>query len=116
MIVRPTPNVPDSPGDYIFMEVDPETSVCDPGNIIGSVTPEFDSAVPLGNVTIWHDTIPVAPRSIDPKTKQDINEHVFVVIPFMAPEQVGRFVFHCHILEHEDGGMMVPVELLARRG
>ena len=112
---------PGAPRDLVIGQTrncgtEPETSVCDPGNIIGSVMPEFDSAVPLGNVTIWHDTIPMAPRSIDPKTKQDINGHVFVVIPFMAPEQVGRFVFHCHILEHEDGGMMAPVELLARRG
>jgi suppressor of ftsI len=34
----------------------------------------------------------------------------------MAPVQVGRFVFHCHILEHEDGGMMAPIEVLAGSG
>lgn len=28
------------------------------------------------------------------------------------PVQVGRFVFHCHILEHEDGGMMGVIEVL----
>lgn len=28
------------------------------------------------------------------------------------PVQVGRFVFHCHILEHEDGGMMAVIEVL----
>ncbi len=28
--------------------------------------------------------------------------------------QVGRFVFHCHILEHEDGGMMGTIEVLPR--
>ncbi len=28
------------------------------------------------------------------------------------PVQVGRFVFHCHILEHEDGGMMAIIEVL----
>jgi FtsP/CotA-like multicopper oxidase with cupredoxin domain len=38
----------------------------------------------------------------------DINpgESVQIIIPFTRPSQVGRFVFHCHILEHEDGGMM----------
>ncbi len=38
----------------------------------------------------------------------DINpgENVQIIIPFTRPSQVGRFVFHCHILEHEDGGMM----------
>jgi FtsP/CotA-like multicopper oxidase with cupredoxin domain len=30
------------------------------------------------------------------------------------PVQVGRFVFHCHILEHEGGGMMAVIEVLPR--
>lgn len=30
--------------------------------------------------------------------------------------QVGRFVFHCHILEHEDGGMMGTIEVLSSPG
>jgi FtsP/CotA-like multicopper oxidase with cupredoxin domain len=33
-------------------------------------------------------------------------ESIQIIIPFNRPSQVGRFVFHCHILEHEDGGMM----------
>ncbi len=36
----------------------------------------------------------------------DPGETVSIIIPFNKPNQVGRFVFHCHILEHEDGGMM----------
>ena len=36
----------------------------------------------------------------------DVGGTVTVLIPFKNPVQVGRFVFHCHILEHEDGGMM----------
>jgi FtsP/CotA-like multicopper oxidase with cupredoxin domain len=31
---------------------------------------------------------------------------------FRAPEIVGTFLFHCHILEHEDGGMMGSVEVV----
>jgi Multicopper oxidase len=54
-----------------------------------------------------YDTIPVPPRDADGNPGR-----VFVSIPFKAREQVGRFVFHCHILEHEDGGMMAPVEVL----
>jgi FtsP/CotA-like multicopper oxidase with cupredoxin domain len=34
------------------------------------------------------------------------------MINFDAEEQIGRFVFHCHILEHEDAGLMAPVEVL----
>jgi FtsP/CotA-like multicopper oxidase with cupredoxin domain len=34
---------------------------------------------------------------------------------FRAPEIVGTFLFHCHILEHEDAGMMGSVEVLKGR-
>jgi FtsP/CotA-like multicopper oxidase with cupredoxin domain len=35
-----------------------------------------------------------------------------VIIPFTNPEIVGRFVFHCHVVKHEDKGMMMTVEVL----
>jgi FtsP/CotA-like multicopper oxidase with cupredoxin domain len=44
---------------------------------------------------------------------------VKVKIPFTNPVIVGMFPFHCHILEHEDGGMMQNLVVLpapARRG
>ena len=34
---------------------------------------------------------------------------VEVIIPFDMPCQVGDYVFHCHILCHEDGGMMQKI-------
>ncbi len=34
---------------------------------------------------------------------------VFVFIPF---SEVGDFVYHCHILEHEDGGMMAHIRVV----
>ena len=40
----------------------------------------------------WHDTVLVAP-----------GERVQVIMRFTEP---GLFLYHCHILEHEDGGMM----------
>jgi FtsP/CotA-like multicopper oxidase with cupredoxin domain len=49
----------------------------------------------------WHDTIPV------PKT----GGPVFIVMSFDASQQIGRFVFHCHILKHEDAGLMAPIEV-----
>ena len=36
---------------------------------------------------------------------------VTIRVPFTDPEIVGRFVYHCHILEHEDGGMMQLVQV-----
>jgi len=34
---------------------------------------------------------------------------VVVRIPF---SQLGDFVYHCHILEHEDGGMMAHIRVV----
>jgi FtsP/CotA-like multicopper oxidase with cupredoxin domain len=34
---------------------------------------------------------------------------------FRAPQIIGTFLFHCHILEHEDGGMMGSVEVVKAR-
>jgi FtsP/CotA-like multicopper oxidase with cupredoxin domain len=34
---------------------------------------------------------------------------------FRAPEIIGTFLFHCHILEHEDAGMMGSVEVVKPR-
>jgi len=36
---------------------------------------------------------------------------VTILIPFTNPDMVGRFVFHCHVLKHEDHGMMANVEV-----
>lgn len=49
---------------------------------------------------LWHDTIPMPPGS-----------WVYVIMSFDAWEQIGRFVFHCHILKHEDRGLMAPIEV-----
>jgi FtsP/CotA-like multicopper oxidase with cupredoxin domain len=50
---------------------------------------------------LWHDTIPV-PRGEEP---------VFLIMSFDAAQQIGRFVYHCHILKHEDMGLMAPIEV-----
>ena len=34
-----------------------------------------------------------------------------LIIPFTNPEIAGRFVFHCHVVKHEDKGMMQVVEV-----
>jgi FtsP/CotA-like multicopper oxidase with cupredoxin domain len=53
----------------------------------------------------WHDTMPVPPNSA-----------VFIIMSFDAKEQIGRYVFHCHILKHEDSGLMAPIEVWAPTG
>lgn len=37
---------------------------------------------------------------------------VVIKLPFTNPAIVGRFPFHCHILEHEDNGMMANLRVL----
>jgi FtsP/CotA-like multicopper oxidase with cupredoxin domain len=34
-----------------------------------------------------------------------------VRMDFRYPESVGTFVYHCHILDHEDGGMMAKIQV-----
>lgn len=47
----------------------------------------------------WKDTVLLMP-----------GEKVSVIMTF--PEYKGKFVFHCHILEHEDDGMMLNYEII----
>jgi FtsP/CotA-like multicopper oxidase with cupredoxin domain len=35
-----------------------------------------------------------------------------VLIDFRDPVIRGIFLFHCHLLEHEDGGMMAKIQVL----
>ena len=54
-----------------------------------------------------HDTFSVPPATdIGPSSLK-------VVIPFTDPVIVGRFVYHCHAVDHEDEGMMGIVEVVA---
>ena len=53
-----------------------------------------------GELSRWHDTIPMPP-----------GKRVYLIMSFDANEQIGRYVFHCHILKHEDTGLMAPIEV-----
>jgi suppressor of ftsI len=37
-----------------------------------------------------------------------------ILIDFRNPIILGKFVYHCHILEHEDGGMMATAEVVPK--
>jgi suppressor of ftsI len=39
----------------------------------------------------------------------DAPSEVKVIIPFTDPVIVGKFVYHCHIIQHEDQGMMATI-------
>jgi FtsP/CotA-like multicopper oxidase with cupredoxin domain len=38
---------------------------------------------------------------------------VKIRLDFRDPEVVGTFLYHCHILDHEDGGMMAKIKVVA---
>ena len=47
-----------------------------------------------------------------PERRPDKPSVVKVIISFTDPLIVGRFVFHCHVLKHEDKGMMGTIEVV----
>jgi suppressor of ftsI len=52
-----------------------------------------------------HDTFSVPPATAErPSTMK-------VLIPFTDPVIVGKFVYHCHAVDHEDKGMMGVIEV-----
>lgn len=44
-----------------------------------------------------------------PFARNGVPGEVKLIIPFLPDRIEGRFVYHCHILEHEDGGMMANI-------
>jgi bilirubin oxidase len=47
------------------------------------------------------------------KDTVDIHESGVTRVKVEFDDHVGKFVWHCHLLRHEDGGMMRPLELTA---
>jgi FtsP/CotA-like multicopper oxidase with cupredoxin domain len=60
--------------------------------------------------TGYQDTV-----SLPYATKQKgvlVPGEVTVIIPFTNPLMLGRFVYHCHIVQHADQGMMANIEVV----
>jgi FtsP/CotA-like multicopper oxidase with cupredoxin domain len=87
--------------------------------------------------TTYHDTVPVPrgqsvcrtnpngpgcggfPRECSgtPEAVRCVRPGILsVLMDFSRNEQVGTFVYHCHILEHEDGGMMSMIRVMCPPG
>ena len=62
---------------------------------------EFSGKVraPEKNETGWKDTVRVNPGEV-----------VSIIVPFRG--FTGKYVFHCHMLEHEDNDMMRPFQVM----
>ncbi|MGI4796463.1 MAG: multicopper oxidase domain-containing protein [Janthinobacterium lividum] len=64
----------------------------DPANLIAQYEPEAQNNVSTEKVDVWHDVLPPPPYG----------GRIFITVSFMSKQQVGTFVYHCHILSHED--------------
>jgi FtsP/CotA-like multicopper oxidase with cupredoxin domain len=60
------------------------------------------------NDPVIHDTVKVPYWDGVSATYPSIK----VRLDFRDPETVGTFLYHCHILDHEDGGMMAKIKVL----
>lgn len=60
----------------------------------------------------WHDSLPVAPYSLPDAAGARVDGTTTIYLPFFAAEQEGLYPVHCHILEHEDKGMMAAIMVL----
>lgn len=58
----------------------------------------------------WVDTVNVPYETPGGGTQQPGT--VTLLVDLRDPVIVGTFVYHCHILEHEDGGMMAKIQVL----
>jgi FtsP/CotA-like multicopper oxidase with cupredoxin domain len=74
--------------------------------------PEFDEVIPYPpGRRIWHDTL-IIPQGVVRKVDGKdviIPGHIKMLTHYEY--YTGRFVLHCHILTHEDKGMMALVEI-----
>lgn len=64
---------------------------------------QFERKGPSGPETVWKDTVLVLPRT-------QLNVYT------QYTDYIGAFVLHCHILDHEDLGMMEVVEVVNPEG
>lgn len=64
-----------------------------------------------GRYPILLDTVNVPARTVDKVTGEITPGVVRIRLAFNEPEFKGLFVFHCHVLEHEDNGMMGKIRV-----
>jgi FtsP/CotA-like multicopper oxidase with cupredoxin domain len=58
----------------------------------------------------WVDVVDVPPRrAVGPRAGPS---RITVLVDFRDPVVRGTFLFHCHIVDHEDGGMMAKIAVI----
>jgi spore coat protein A len=83
--------------------------------ILSADLTQLGNAIPPDpNELGWKDTVRV--NAADPATPNAIGQVTRLLVKFdddgdTTRDYSGHFVFHCHLLEHEDMGMMRPLEV-----
>jgi FtsP/CotA-like multicopper oxidase with cupredoxin domain len=107
---------------------DPAFFSPEPSNGLGEVQRSSDAAIEMddtvdragGGTTYYRDTVPV-PRGQSAGGRgcdgSPFNDHchpgrITIIVRFDRAAQVGTFVYHCHILQHEDAGMMATIRVM----
>lgn len=69
---------------------------------------QSDRTPPDYKYPVWRDTMPIpkAAKTVAPNSNPSDNAWGHATIRYVAKEFTGSFVNHCHILGHEDRGMM----------
>ena len=57
----------------------------------------------------YQDTVNLPAATVDPATGRLVPSVTVAIIPFTNPVIVGEFVYHCHIVQHADQGMMASI-------
>ncbi|MGI5135398.1 multicopper oxidase family protein [Streptomyces sp. CA-106110] len=68
---------------------------------------DFNGGTTTSPITVG-DRVPVAPEESGWKDTITVNANTMVTIGGKIAEQTGRVMYHCHLLDHEDEGMMRP--------
>ncbi len=117
----PSPEYFDAPYPYSFAStMDEKLALCRDRKSDETRFSATDCAISnryIGVLQANHDSVPL------PRAKGDCSDgvpgaakcspgRVTIVIAFDRQEQLGRYPFHCHILEHEDLGMMGQIDVL----
>jgi FtsP/CotA-like multicopper oxidase with cupredoxin domain len=111
---------------------DPAFFSAAPTNGLGALQRSSDAAIATADShdraedgsLLYRDTVPV-PRGESAGGRgcdgSPLNDHcrpgrITLTVRFDRDAQVGTFVYHCHILQHEDGGMMAIMRVLCPPG
>jgi FtsP/CotA-like multicopper oxidase with cupredoxin domain len=113
-IIDPSTNKPANKNKYVFDAAEkklPEQCLLDP-NDPGTWKPCVKNREPY---RIWYDVFPIPSGRVISVSGRDVVVPGYFKMRSRFVDYPGLFVMHCHILAHEDRGMMAVVEVVPRR-